>query len=196
MVLTRSARRRRPPREEPAAPLFSDDEAPAFDPDPPPPAATQPADGAPLLQQPAHGTVPPARYYCIPIHEPCAVSRGTLLPPPAGVGAAATGHDVCRRAAAAAAAAAGDTPPDGMARAMRAMQVYQDAKALYEASGGPGAEAGALLSAHARVAATCRDLAKDHGGVYIKAAQFVASLPTGTANAAVPVEYIAAFATL
>ena len=164
-----------------AAPLFSDDESAAASDHAPEPARPQPL--AQLQLQADAELLGHAET------DTCAGSSSLVE---GSVAPTATGHTVAQ--------CGGTQNPeaafgDGMGRALRAMQLFEDAKKDY-ATAETDTGGGALPCTHAKVAAQCRDLSKDHGGVYIKAAQFVASLPRGTANAAVPVEFITAFASL
>ena len=77
---------------------------------------------------------------------------------------------------------------------MTAMMVLTTAKAEYDALP-PGDEA-ARQALHRKHAQTCFETAKANGGVYIKAAQFVASLKGGAAEAGIPAEYVAALSSL
>lgn len=109
--------------------------------------------------------------------------------------------DVASAAAAAsatgaAAAAAAEPPPaplDGTTRAMTAMMVLTTAKAEYDAL--PAGDEAAAHALHRKHAQACFETARASGGVYIKAAQFVASLK-GAAEAGIPTEYVTALASL
>lgn len=79
---------------------------------------------------------------------------------------------------------------DGLSRATAAMALVEEAKALYASA---GTDTTLIEEAHATVARKCRELAVAHGGVYIKAAQLVASLPSGTV---VPAVFVNEFAPL
>ena len=89
----------------------------------------------------------------------------------------------------------------GMGRAMAAMQVFEKAKKAYAAldevgpEGSPEREA-AKEALHDSTANECLELAKQNGGIYNKAAQFVASLQGGAGDAGVPKAYIEALAVL
>ena len=80
---------------------------------------------------------------------------------------------------------------DGMTRAMTAMFILNAAKEEYAAADAAGREA-----LHVKYAVKCRDLARAQGGIYIKAAQFVASLQGGAGQAIVPVPFVEALAEL
>ena len=77
---------------------------------------------------------------------------------------------------------------DGMTRSMMAMAYFQEAKTEHDAL--PPGESPARASFHLKWAARCHDFAVDHGGVYIKAAQFISSLQGGAGEAGVPREYV------
>ena len=86
---------------------------------------------------------------------------------------------------------------DGLTRSMLAMTLFNQAKGEYDALKASREAAadpdGALLKAfHERWAVQCHDFAVNHGGVYIKAAQFIASLQGGAGEAGVPREYVEA----
>lgn len=83
-------------------------------------------------------------------------------------------------------ASAGST--DGMTRSMCAMALFNAAKEDYAALA--EGDAAARSACHTKHAAACFRFAVDNGGVYIKAAQFVASLQGGAGEAGVPHEYI------
>ena len=79
---------------------------------------------------------------------------------------------------------------DGMTRSMMALTYFQEAKAeLDSLEAGPS---DARSDFHRRWAARCHDFAVAHGGVYIKAAQFIASLQGGAGEAGVPMAYVEA----
>jgi len=89
----------------------------------------------------------------------------------------------------------------GMGRAMGAMQLFEKAKKAYAAldevgpEGSPEREA-AKEALHVSTAQECLELAKQNGGIYNKAAQFVASLQGGAGDAGIPKAYIEALAVL
>jgi aarF domain-containing kinase len=79
------------------------------------------------------------------------------------------------------------------------MQLFEKAKKDYAALEGTeeSAEyAGALDEVHRRTAAECLKIAQSHGGIYNKAAQFVASLQGGAGDTGIPKQYIEALAVL
>lgn len=88
-----------------------------------------------------------------------------------------------------------------MGRAMGAMQLFEKAKKAYAAldevgpEGSPEREA-AKEALHVSTAQECLELAKQNGGIYNKAAQFVASLQGGAGDAGIPKAYIEALAVL
>ena len=93
----------------------------------------------------------------------------------------------------------------GMGRAMMAMQLFEKAKKEYAAVMEPGGEHGevgsasyaaALEEVHVRTAAECLKIAQSHGGIYNKAAQFVASLQGGAGDTGIPKAYIDALSVL
>ena len=109
---------------------------------------------------------------------------------------AATATGAAATATGAAAAAAAEPPPtplDGTTRAMTAMMVLTTAKAEYDAL--PAGDEAAAHALHRKHAQACFETARASGGVYIKAAQFVASLK-GAAEAGIPAEYVSALASL
>ena len=74
---------------------------------------------------------------------------------------------------------------------MVAMALFNEGKSEYEALAQQPDPDGALRSAlHSKFGAKVLDLAIKHGGVYIKACQFVASLQGGAGDARIPREYI------
>ncbi|QDZ18388.1 ABC1 domain-containing protein [Chloropicon primus] len=97
---------------------------------------------------------------------------------------------------AAAAAPAPSASPNfalGMGRAMLAQQAFHEIKGDYEKSleGKEGEERQKTLDAlHLRSADKCLKLAQRNGGIYNKAAQFVASLQAGAGDASIPKPYI------
>ena len=81
----------------------------------------------------------------------------------------------------------------GLGRAAMAQQLFHEIKGDYDKSleGLEGKAREAELEAlHDRSAAKCLDLAKKNGGIYNKAAQFVASLQAGAGDKAIPKAYI------
>jgi aarF domain-containing kinase len=84
---------------------------------------------------------------------------------------------------------------------MGAMQLFEKAKKAYAAldevgpEGSPEREA-AKEALHVSTAQECLELAKQNGGIYNKAAQFVASLQGGAGDAGIPQAYIEALAVL
>lgn len=85
---------------------------------------------------------------------------------------------------------------DGMTRSMLAMALFNEAKDEYTAlaakgewqPGGPRAN----TAFHTKWAAQCYEFAVNHGGLYIKASQFVTSLQNSSEAAGVPREYVEA----
>lgn len=88
----------------------------------------------------------------------------------------------------------------GMARSMQAMALYNEAKELYtRAWGGQEEEEGRegrLEETHMVVADKCLELARRNGGIYNKAAQFVASLQGGAGDKGVPKTFVKTLAVL
>ena len=88
----------------------------------------------------------------------------------------------------------------GMGRAMVAMQLFEKAKKEYaaveELTEGSTEYAAALEEVHRRTAAECLKVAQSHGGIYNKAAQFVASLQGGAGDSGIPKAYIDALSVL
>jgi aarF domain-containing kinase len=84
---------------------------------------------------------------------------------------------------------------------MGMMQLFEKAKKAYAAldevgpEGSPEREA-AKEALHVSTAQECLELAKQNGGIYNKAAQFVASLQGGAGDAGIPKAYIEALAVL
>lgn len=84
---------------------------------------------------------------------------------------------------------------------MGAIQLFEKAKKAYAAldevgpEGSPEREA-AKEALHVSTAQECLELAKQNGGIYNKAAQFVASLQGGAGDAGIPKAYIEALAVL
>jgi len=79
------------------------------------------------------------------------------------------------------------------------MALFQAAKADYEEAWkeeDPALQAAKVNSAHAKHATECYKLAKTHGGIYCKAAQFVASLQGGAGDKGIPSQYIEALSAL
>mmetsp|Transcript_7367 Transcript_7367/g.13619 ORF Transcript_7367/g.13619 Transcript_7367/m.13619 type:complete len:543 (+) Transcript_7367:102-1730(+) len=99
-------------------------------------------------------------------------------------------------APAAPAAAAPSASPNfalGMGRAMLAQQAFYEIKGDYEKSleGKEGEERAEIMKQlHLRSADKCLKLAQRNGGIYNKAAQFVASLQAGAGDASIPKPYI------
>lgn len=89
----------------------------------------------------------------------------------------------------------------GMGRAMLAMALFDKGKKAYAALdevgpvGSPEREA-AKERVHEQIAAECLTLAKQNGGIYNKAAQFVASLQGGAGDAGIPKAYVEALSVL
>ena len=79
---------------------------------------------------------------------------------------------------------------DGMTRSMMAMALFNDAKAEHDAL--PADDDKARAAFHHKWAEKCHNFAVDHGGAYIKAAQFIASLQGGAGEAGVPLAYVEA----
>jgi aarF domain-containing kinase len=89
----------------------------------------------------------------------------------------------------------------GMGRAMAAMALFEKAKKAYLALDEVGPEGSpervaAMEALHVSTAQECLELAKQNGGIYNKAAQFVASLQGGAGDAGIPKAYIEALAVL
>ena len=82
----------------------------------------------------------------------------------------------------------------GMARSMRAMAVFNEVKGDYEKSlaniTDAAARAQVLRQLHERSAPKALKLARENGGLYNKAAQFVASLQAGAGDRGIPKEYV------
>jgi len=91
---------------------------------------------------------------------------------------------------------------DGATRAFAAMSLFQVAKGEYDKLDQADAERGYQCTAaqrealHAKYAGKALALARNQGGVYVKAAQFVASLQGGSGGGGVPAAYIATLASL
>ena len=88
-----------------------------------------------------------------------------------------------------------------MGRAMAAMALFEKAKKAYLALDEVGPEGSpervaAKEALHVSTAQECLELAKQNGGIYNKAAQFVASLQGGAGDAGIPKAYIEALAVL
>ena len=80
----------------------------------------------------------------------------------------------------------------GMGRAMLAMQLFEKGKKLYaDCEADPNPEE-AYERTHRLMADECLKLAQSHGGIYNKAAQFVASLQGGAGDKGIPKAYIEA----
>lgn len=85
---------------------------------------------------------------------------------------------------------------------MMAMQLFEKAKKAYGAleevreKEGEAAHGAAMEALHRQTAGECLELAKAHGGIYNKAAQFVASLQGGAGDTGIPRAYIEALAVL
>jgi len=81
-----------------------------------------------------------------------------------------------------------------MGRSMRAMAVFNEVKADYERSlsniTDPTQRARVLHEVHTRSAPKALQLARENGGLYNKAAQFVASLQAGAGDRGIPKEYV------
>lgn len=82
----------------------------------------------------------------------------------------------------------------GMGRSMRAMAVFNEVKADYEKSLANVTDAKqraqVLQQLHARSAPKALKLARENGGLYNKAAQFIASLQAGAGDRGIPKEYV------
>jgi len=83
----------------------------------------------------------------------------------------------------------------GMGRAMLAQQTFYEIKGDYEKSlegkeEGSKERAETMAALHLRSADKCLKLAQRNGGIYNKAAQFVASLQAGAGDASIPKPYI------
>ena len=85
---------------------------------------------------------------------------------------------------------------DGMTRSMLAMALFNEAKEEYTALAAKGQwEAGGVranTAFHTKWAAQCYEFAVNHGGLYIKASQFITSLQNSSEAAGVPREYVEA----
>ena len=85
----------------------------------------------------------------------------------------------------------------GMGRAMIAMQLFESAKKKYAALDETSPDyATQLEQTHRETAAECLKLAQTNGGIYNKAAQFVASLQGGAGDAGIPKAYVETLAVL
>ncbi len=88
----------------------------------------------------------------------------------------------------------------GMGRSMRAMAVFNEVKADYESALANVTDAKqraqVLQEVHARSAPKALKLARENGGLYNKAAQFVASLQAGAGDRGIPKEYVDALSVL
>lgn len=83
---------------------------------------------------------------------------------------------------------------DGLTRSMCAMALFNAAKEDYAKIDTKASDVEQQRSAvHRKHAAEALQFAIDNGGIYIKAAQFVASLQGGAGEAGVPREYVEAF---
>ena len=71
---------------------------------------------------------------------------------------------------------------------MMALALFNDAKAEHDALKPDDDQARAAF--HTKWAKNAHDFAVDHGGVYVKAAQFIASLQGGAGEAGVPIAYV------
>jgi len=81
------------------------------------------------------------------------------------------------------------------------MSLFSAAKAAYEKLDkleveNPGSTAEARAALHTKFATKALDLARNQGGVYVKAAQFIASLQGGSGGGGVPAAYISTLAAL
>jgi aarF domain-containing kinase len=84
-----------------------------------------------------------------------------------------------------------------MGRAMIAMQLFESAKKRYAALDETSPDyATQLERTHRETAAECLKLAQTKGGIYNKAAQFVASLQGGAGDAGIPKAYVETLAVL
>ena len=86
----------------------------------------------------------------------------------------------------------------GMGRAMRAMALFGEAKVAYAQAldqAGPDA-AEALQRCHEAYAPKVVELCRENGGIYVKAAQLVASISGGSGERLIPKEYKQALAVL
>ncbi|MGB1603481.1 MAG: AarF/UbiB family protein, partial [Promethearchaeia archaeon] len=172
--------------------------------------------------QPADGVLPMHGRACLATSSPCVVGmrlRGgaSLAPAPpvpseaAATAPAATFQDLLAALGGGGSAAAQQAlKPScredtanfgvGMERSMRAMSVFNEVKADYEASlaniSEPARRAQVLREVHARSAPKALKLARDNGGLYNKAAQFVASLQAGAGDRGIPKEYVDALSVL
>ena len=81
---------------------------------------------------------------------------------------------------------------DGLTRSMCAMALFNAAKEDYAKLDATTTDAD-RAKVHRKHAAEALQFAIDNGGIYIKAAQFVASLQGGAGQAGVPSEYVDAF---
>ena len=81
---------------------------------------------------------------------------------------------------------------DGMTRSMLAMALFEEAKGEYAAlkEKGEWAKPESQKAFHKRWAEQCYEFAVNHGGLYIKCSQFVASLQSSSEAAGVPKEYV------
>ena len=82
---------------------------------------------------------------------------------------------------------------DGMTRSMMAMSLFNDAKAEYEQLKSQGlwhSTVSQNKEFHKKWAKQCYNFAVAHGGLYIKASQFIASLQSSSEAAGVPREYV------
>lgn len=114
-------------------------------------------------------------------------------PAPAAEVEAKKEEDVAPKPAQPAPAAASPNFALGMGRAMLAQQAFYEIKGDYEKSleGKEGEERQKTLQElHLRSADKCLKLAHRNGGIYNKAAQFVASLQAGAGDASIPKPYI------
>ena len=120
-------------------------------------------------------------------------------PPSAGAGGGAPAGEAGAAAPAQPAAQPAAAPQVnvalGMGRAMATWQLFTVAKgeyeqALKEAGEDPAARAAALERMHDKWAEKALDLCKRHGGIYNKAAQFVATLQAGAGDKVIPLQYI------
>jgi len=140
-------------------------------------------------------------------------AQGRMKPPAAGVGGASGPDAVSQLSSMFSAAAAGSTSAKvssvydnsadmtvGLARSARAMNLFNELKADYDtelAKVHTEEETAAVLEAlHERSAPKVLALARNNGGIYNKAAQFVASLQGGAGDKGVPKAYVQALAVL
>lgn len=81
---------------------------------------------------------------------------------------------------------------DGVTRSMCAMALFDQAKAEYQTLPDIWADTEERRALHRKYGQECFKFCVTHGGVYIKASQFVGSLQGGAADATIPREYLEA----